>query len=48
MLLGSGEEVLEDFRSGEDISDGETGGMSLNAESMRGGGGEGLRGKKVL
>jgi len=38
--------VLEDFRSAEDTSTGETGGMSLNAGRMRGGGGEGLGGKK--
>jgi len=38
--------VLEDFRSAEDTSAGETGGTSLNAGRMRGGGGEGLGGKK--
>jgi len=38
--------VLEDFRSAEDTSAGKTGGTSLNAGSMRGGGGEGLGGKK--
>jgi len=38
--------MLEDFRSAEDTSAGETGGTSLNAGRMRGGGGEGLGGKK--
>jgi len=38
--------VLADFRSAEDTSAGETGGTSLNAGRMRGGGGEGLGGKK--
>jgi len=38
--------VLEDIRSAEDTSAGKTGRMSLNAGRMRGGGGEGLRGKK--
>jgi len=37
--------VLEDFRSAEDTSGGKTGGTSLNAGRMRGGG-EGLGGKK--
>jgi len=46
MPLGPGAEVLEDFRSVEDTSDDEIGGTSLNAGSMRGGGGEGLGGKK--
>ena len=46
MPLGPGAEVLEDFRSVEDTSAGEMGGRSLNAGSMRGGGGEGLGGKK--
>ena len=38
--------MLEDFRSAEDTSDGKTKGTSLNAGRMRGGGGEGLGGKK--
>jgi len=38
--------MLEDFRSAEDASAGETGGTSLNAGRMRGGGGDGLGGKK--
>ena len=38
--------MLEDFRSAEDTSAGETGGASLNAGRMGGGGGEGLGGKK--
>jgi len=38
--------VLEDFRNAEDTSAGKTGGKSLNAGRMRGGGGEGLGGKK--
>jgi len=38
--------VLEDFRSAEDTSAGETRGTSLNAGRMRGGGGEGLGGEK--
>ena len=38
--------MLEDFRSAEDTSAGKTGGTSLNAGRMRGGGGEGLGGKK--
>ena len=38
--------MLEDFQSAEDTSAGETGGTSLNAGRMRGGGGEGLGGKK--
>jgi len=38
-------EVLEDFRSAEDTSNGETGRTSLNAGSMRGSRGEGLVGK---
>jgi len=48
MPLGSGAEVLEDFRSAEDTSNGETGETSLNAVSMRGGGGQGLGGKNVV
>jgi len=44
--LGPGADVLEDFRSVEDTSAGKTGGTSLNAGRMRGGGGEGLGGKK--
>ena len=46
MPLEPGADVLEDFRSAEDTSDGKTGGTSLNAGRMRGGGGEGLGGKK--
>ena len=46
MPLGPGADLLEDFRSTEDTSDGKTGGTSLNAGRMRGGGGEGLGGKK--
>ena len=46
--LGPGAEVLEDFRSAEDTSAGKTGGTSLKAGRIRGGGGEGLGGKKVL
>jgi len=46
MLLGPGEEVIEDFQSSEDTSDGKTGETSLNTGRMRGGGGEGLGGKK--
>jgi len=46
MPLGPGADVLEDFRSAEDTSDGKTGGTSINAARMRGGGGEGLGGKK--
>jgi len=46
MPLGAGADVLEDFRSAEDTSAGVTGGTSLNAGRMRGGGGEGLGGKK--
>jgi len=46
MPLGPGADVLEDFRSTEDTSEGKTGGISLNAGRMRGGGGEGLGGKK--
>jgi len=46
MPLGPGAEVLENFRSPEDTSDGRTKGTSLNAGRMRGGGGEGLGGKK--
>jgi len=46
MPLGPGADVLEDFRSADDTSDGETGGTFLNAGRMRGGGGEGLGGKK--
>jgi len=38
--------VLEDFQSTEDTSAGKTGGTFLNAGRMRGGGGEGLGGKK--
>ena len=38
--------MLEDFRSAEDTSEGETGGTFLNAGRMRGEGGEGLGGKK--
>jgi len=38
--------MLEDFRSAEDTSAGKTGVMFLNAGRMRGGGGEGLGGKK--
>jgi len=37
--------VLEDCRSAEDTSAGKTGGTSLNAGRMRGGGGEGIGGK---
>ena len=44
--LGPGADVLEDFRSAEDTSAGETGGTFLNAGRMRGGGGEGLGGNK--
>jgi len=46
MPLVPGANVLEDFRSAEDTSDGKTGGMSLNTRRMRGGGGEGLKGKR--
>jgi len=46
MPLGPGADVLEDFRCAEDTSDGKTGGTSLNTGRMRGGGGEGLGGKK--
>jgi len=46
MPLRPGAEVLEDFRSTEDTSDGKTGGTSLEAGRMRGGGGEGQGGKK--
>ena len=38
--------MLEDFRSAEDTSAGKTAGTSFNAGRMRGGGGEGLGGKK--
>ena len=38
--------MLEDFQSAEDTSAGETGVTALNAGRMRGGGGEGLGGKK--
>jgi len=38
--------VLEDYRSAEDTSAGKTGGTSLKAGRIRGGGGEGLGGKK--
>ena len=41
MRLGPGADVLEDFRSTEDTFDRKTGGTSLNAGRMRGGGGEG-------
>jgi len=41
MPLGPGADVLEDFQTAEDTSDGKTGGTSLNAGRMRGGGGEG-------
>jgi len=44
--LGPGADVLEDFQSAEDTSDGKTWGTSLNAGRMRGGGGESLGGKK--
>ena len=37
---------IRDFRSAEDTSNGEIRRTSLNAGSMRGGGGEGLGGKK--
>jgi len=46
MPLGPGADVLEYFQSAEDTSDGKTGGTSLNAGRIRGGGGEGLGGKK--
>ena len=46
MPLGPGADVLEDFQSAEDTSDGKTWGTSLNAGRMRGGGGESLGGKK--
>jgi len=46
MPLGPGAEVLDDFRSAEDTSAGRTGGTSLNAGRISGGGGEGLGGKK--
>jgi len=46
MPLGLGADVLEDFRSAEDSSDGKTGGTSLNAGRIRGGGGEGQGGKE--
>jgi len=46
MPLGPGAEVLGDFRSAEDSSAGKTGGTSLNAGRIRGGGGEGLGGKR--
>jgi len=46
MPLGPGAEVFEDYRSTKDTSDGKTGGTSSNARMMRGGGGEGLGGKK--
>ena len=38
--------MFEDFRSVEDTSAGRTGGTSLNAGRIRGGGGEGLGGKR--
>jgi len=46
MLLGRGVNVFEDLQSALDTSDGRTGGTALNAGRMRGGGGEGLGGKK--
>jgi len=46
MPLGPRADVLEDFCSAEDTSAGETGGRSSNAGRIRGGGGEGLGGKK--
>ena len=46
MPLGPGADVLEDFRSAEDTSAGRTGRTSLNTGRIRGGGGEGLGGKK--
>jgi len=46
MPLGSGADVLEDYRSAEDTSDGKTGGTSLHAGRIRGAGGERLGGKK--
>ena len=46
MPLVPGADVLEHFRSTEDTSDGKTGGTSSNAGRMRGGGGQGLGGKK--
>jgi len=46
MLLRPGAEVLEDFQSAEDSSEGDTGRTSSNARSMRGGGGEDLGGDK--
>jgi len=46
MPLGPGADVLEDFRSAEDTSAGRTGGTSLNAGRISGGGGEGLEGKE--
>jgi len=42
MPHGPGAHVLEDYRSAEDTSDGKTGGTSLNAGRIRGGGGEAL------
>ena len=46
MPLGPGADVLEDFPSVEDTFEGKRGRTSLNAGRMRGGGGEGLGGKK--
>ena len=46
MPLRRGADVLQDFRSSEDPSDRWRGGTSLNAGRTRGGGGEGLGGKK--
>jgi len=46
MPLGPGADVLEDLRSADDTSADRTGGMSLNAGRIRGGGGEGQGGKK--
>ena len=46
MPLGPGADLLEDFQSADDTSDSKTGGRSLKAGRIRGGGGEGLGGKK--
>jgi len=47
MPLGPGADVLEDFQSAEETSEGKIGGTSLNAGRMSGGGGEGLGGEEM-